>query len=438
MLTKLDEENLMSLLIIRKIGLIFITIFVLCWKKNLLVSLMFLLQQFLAYLQEENKEFQTYFQKEYASRVQEWAYAYRIDAEINTNMYVESFHRVLKIVYLDSKQNRRVDHLLAVLLRFARDKAFERIQKLEKGKSSHRIKEINKRHTSAKEMMSSGIFPIQQSESSWKVASQTNTDQHYIVVQLNEECSCLLRCSNCHACIHMFSCSCADAHLHNTVCKHVHIVQITLTGSSTDPTHSDWQVEDVSPSVINSFTEEDQDLYEDLVFLANDDSTEESKPDSTEYFARVLQSSDSTTDLSEKKSLLRKKVNELLVLLDDANNPDGIATATQHVTTGIHSLKAMTSPQADKTDFPINKRPASNANHEKQTRFFLQKRKRCHLKDGQSQHKMKKLLATRHLKMFKLYIVVIALKKMTMTLLIQLNGYSVQHVGFGFIKHVSI
>ena len=396
------------------------------------------LQQFLAYLQEENKEFQTYFQKEYSSRVQEWAYAYRIGAEINTNMYVESFHRVLKIVYLDSKQNRRVDHLLAVLLRFARDKAFERIQKLEKGKSSHRIKEINKRHTSAKEMMSSGIFPIQQSESSWKVASQTNTDQHYIVVQLNEECSCLLRCSNCHACVHMFSCSCADAHLHNTVCKHVHIVQITLTDSSTDPTHSDWQVEDVSPSVINSFTEEDQDLYEDLVFLANDDSTEESRPDSTEYFARVLQSSDSTTDLSEKKSLLRKKVNELLVLLDDANNPDCIATATQHVTTGIHSLKAMTSPQADKTDFPINKRPASNANHEKQTRFFLQKRKRCHLKDGQSQHKMKKLLATRHLKMFKLYIVVIALKKMTMTLLIQLNGYSVQHVGFGFIKHVSI
>ena len=64
--------------------------------------------------------------------------------------------------------------------------------------------------------------------------------------------------------------------------------------------------------------------------------------------------------------------------------------------------------------------------------------KRYHLKDGQSQHKMKKLLVTRHLKMFKLYIVVIALKKMTMILLIQLNGYSVQHVGFGFIEHVSM
>ena len=67
-------------------------------------------------------------------------------------MYVESFHRVLKIVYLESKQNRRVDHLLSVLLRFAKDKAFDQISKLEKGKSTHRIKEIVKRHRSAEEM----------------------------------------------------------------------------------------------------------------------------------------------------------------------------------------------------------------------------------------------------------------------------------------------
>ena len=134
----------------------------------------------------------------------------------------------------------------------------------------------------------------------------------------------------------------------------MHIVQ---TSSSTDPTHSEWEGKDVTPNdnqalVINSFTEEDQDLYEDLVFLANDDlpETKESSPDSTEYFARVLQSSDSTTDLSEKKSLL-KKINELLVLLDDAINPDGITTATQHIVTSIRSLKAMMSPQANKLSY---------------------------------------------------------------------------------------
>ena len=48
-------------------------------------------------------------------------------------MYVETFHHVLKVVYLDSKQNCCVDHLFIVLLCFAKDKAFEQIEKLEKG-----------------------------------------------------------------------------------------------------------------------------------------------------------------------------------------------------------------------------------------------------------------------------------------------------------------
>ena len=112
----------------------------------------------MSFLHKDQLAFLTYFQNEYVPHIEEWAYAYRHGAEIHTNMYVETFHRVLKVVYLDSKQNRRVDYLLTVLLRFAKDKAFEQIQKLEKGKSSHRIKEINKRHGSAEEMMFSGIY----------------------------------------------------------------------------------------------------------------------------------------------------------------------------------------------------------------------------------------------------------------------------------------
>ena len=34
-------------------------------------------------------------------------------------MYLESFHRVLKILYLNHKQNRRIDSLLVTLLRVA-------------------------------------------------------------------------------------------------------------------------------------------------------------------------------------------------------------------------------------------------------------------------------------------------------------------------------
>ena len=362
-----------------------------------------LLQQFLSFLNNDHSTFLAYFQTEYVSHIEEWAYAYRYEAEINTNMYVESFHHVLKVVYLNSKQNRCVDHLLTVLLRFARDKAFERIHKLEKGKSSHRIKEINKRHRSAEEMMSSGILPIQDSENSWKVASQKTKEKYYIVTRVKEECTCLLRCSNCHVCVHIFSCSCADAHLHSTVCKHSHIVQVTMINQPSEVLPNDDQV----PSEDFPIDKDNQDLYEDLVFLArnNNDLDEDSpvhlshdevctfeSPDTTEYFACVLQSADRITDLHGQKSLLKDKIHELLLLVDEADNPDGITTAMRHVNTGIHSLKAMMNPQESIPDFPTNKRPASNANHQKQPRFSLQKRKGLCLKDGQSHQGIKGIL----------------------------------------------
>ena len=186
-------------------------------------------------------------------------------------------------------------------------------------------------------MMSSGIFlPIQCSGNSWKVASQKTKEKNYVVTKVKEECACLLRCSGCHTCVHMFSCSCADAHLHNTVCKHSHVVQVTSVNQpsevlSNDDYHSEpLEFEDLG---------EDQDLYENLVFIARnniEDSPHQSlheemhtseSPDTAEYFARVLQSSDRLIDLYDKKSLLKDKVHELLLLIDEADNQDGITTA---------------------------------------------------------------------------------------------------------------
>ena len=51
---------------------------------------------------------------------------------MNTNMHSEAFHHVL---YLHHKQNKRIDHLMHILPKIARDKAFEQLQKLEKGKT---------------------------------------------------------------------------------------------------------------------------------------------------------------------------------------------------------------------------------------------------------------------------------------------------------------
>ena len=44
--------------------------------------------------------FGRYFEVHYAKWCEEWAACYRKSANISTNMYVESFHRCLKHVYM--------------------------------------------------------------------------------------------------------------------------------------------------------------------------------------------------------------------------------------------------------------------------------------------------------------------------------------------------
>lgn len=61
-------------------------------------------------------------------------------------MFVEAFHNTLKQVYMQGRVNRRVDKCLHVLLRLARDKAFERLIKLEKGKTTSRLSAIEAQH----------------------------------------------------------------------------------------------------------------------------------------------------------------------------------------------------------------------------------------------------------------------------------------------------
>ena len=58
---------------------------------------------------------------------------------MNTNMFSEAFYRVLKIVHLRHQHNRRVDYLIYIVLKISRDKAFEQLVKMEKGKNTEYV-----------------------------------------------------------------------------------------------------------------------------------------------------------------------------------------------------------------------------------------------------------------------------------------------------------
>ena len=69
------------------------------------------------------------------------------------------------------------------------------------------------------------LSPIQ--KSCWMVQSQTDGSIEYTIRLINKTCYCKLSCTHCRACVHTYTCTCMDATLHATVCKHVHLVQMT-------------------------------------------------------------------------------------------------------------------------------------------------------------------------------------------------------------------
>ena len=58
----------------------------------------------------------------------------------------EDQDRVFQYKYLKGKVNRRVDKCLVNLLKFSRDKVFERIFRLTKGKNSAKLKRVHWSH----------------------------------------------------------------------------------------------------------------------------------------------------------------------------------------------------------------------------------------------------------------------------------------------------
>lgn len=66
-------------------------------------------------------KFGEYFRKNYACRSKLWTYSYRVGLELNTNVFLEALHKILKYFYLDGQQNRRVEKCIAILMRFIKN-----------------------------------------------------------------------------------------------------------------------------------------------------------------------------------------------------------------------------------------------------------------------------------------------------------------------------
>ncbi|KAL1514048.1 hypothetical protein ABEB36_003371 [Hypothenemus hampei] len=169
----------------------------------------------------ETIEFINYFKDNYLKNFKLWAYCCRLQAGLNTNMHIERIHRTIKYIYFRGRNIKRLDKCIHALMTFVRDKLFDRLIVLNKGKISSKLATIRSRHKTSLEMSLNLIVSV---ENGWQVAS-SNCNELYLIQEVDINCKCQLICTGCgDVCLHHYSCTCIDAAIKWNMCKHIHLV----------------------------------------------------------------------------------------------------------------------------------------------------------------------------------------------------------------------
>ena len=187
--------------------------------------------------------FSNYFKNNYMKNVKSWAYCYRLDCGLNTNMHIERLHRTIKYAYLSGKAVKRLDKSISCLMRLVKDKLFERIIALQKGKLCNKLINLRNRHKRSLEMLiiAENLVPL---EVGWNIYSE-NQIYHIYKKEVPCDVNCSLFCDECEVCIHTYLCTCMDAAIKWNMCKHIHFLCMHLKATREDKIKGDnMQVSD--------------------------------------------------------------------------------------------------------------------------------------------------------------------------------------------------
>ena len=258
---------------------------------------------------------------------------------------------------MEKKQNRRIDRLLHILLKIARDKVFGRVIKTQKGKMTYRLSEINKRHQVAEKIALSEGQLSSLSNTSWKVLSTSSKQSQYTVTKvMTQSCSCSLLCSSCGVCVHSYVCTCMDFILHSTVCKHIHLVEMNNSSKKDELSSEKSSTANDETALDNSISIEDG--------AVSNQTENETDVSSLQYLSKCLVNSKSTDYAStvEKAVSLCKKIE---VSLLECTSLEAIKRGTKHLTAALTVIKSIESnATTNEQCFPTRKRPAPNSNAE--------------------------------------------------------------------------
>ena len=241
---------------------------------------------------EATMQFCHYFESNYLTCPQSWAYCYRTHCGVNEDLSLERMHRTLKHEYQKGKKNKRLDCILQSVVNVVSNQKFERLIALCKGKYTKKLSELRKRHEHSVAMTAS-CYEIP-SGREWLVQTEERTCDFYNVTYCEPVCTrCDLHCDECNACAHSYMCTCPDNAVRFNMCQHIHLVCTTFPPSSIDAT-----VASDSNNLV----------------MANVDAQRQNDIDA--LIADLCESQPKINDLSENRKIMKKLSTDLIHLAE--------------------------------------------------------------------------------------------------------------------------
>lgn len=312
-------------------------------------------QNILLVLENIAPKFKDYFHSTYVTEemFNHWAACFHVATLFNLKTFSEVFYRDLQNTYFSRKEKERVDNLIVVLLKVARNIAIEQSIKCEKIKKDIRTREIKKQHELA--LLVSNITTEHEGE--WNVLSATSDGVVYVVEKLSETCECKILCDTCSICVHTYSCTCVDYLMDTVPCKHIHAVHMHLE----ETMHSDAPTSDNDVKFSDDVNSTD--YFSGIIFTA--------PPDINSFYVEKL-----------RKGAL-KKVNDVATLIYDASNGDVLRGIITQINAAVTVGKGF---QLKTEDPEYEKKFSPNEHFMAQTHFL------ANAQTSRSDHKTNKTL----------------------------------------------
>ncbi|KAF8770302.1 hypothetical protein HNY73_017849 [Argiope bruennichi] len=193
-----------------------------CQNKNVFDSMF---KNYIETLQSDpqSRNLGNFIMQKYGSNAEMWAYCYRKDIPLSTNIHLEVMHRTFRYCCREGRK-KRLDKFIFVIMKLVRYKMLDRLSNmLDDEKIELAIEAINMCHHVGLEIPSEHISSL--SDKIWLIRSEEEEQSIYVMREF-ETCPehCNLRCSECDICVHMYTCSCIHSMINANLCQHIHAV----------------------------------------------------------------------------------------------------------------------------------------------------------------------------------------------------------------------